>query len=137
MITRYQADIENSIMFGKKYDSSKVIDTFYIALSSTAITESGTGLTEPNDRNYKRLAIDNNLGSFTTSSSGVTKNANTWEFGISTSVWGRPITHWAIMDSVTGGRILYYDALPTPMVVDVNQVVLFNPQAITITRSGL
>lgn len=134
MITKYQADRENNILFGRR--DIEVHENFYIALSTTAITEDGTGLTEPTDENYSRLLISNIPSSFITSSNGIIKNATTWQFNISTKVWENPITHWAITDSLKGGRILYYDALPTPMSVDVNQVVLFNPQAIQIKRSG-
>lgn len=135
MITKYQADRENSILFGRR--NTEVHKNFYIALSSSTINENGTGLTEPTDRNYSRILIPNDEFNFTVSSNGIIKNITTWEFNISTKAWENPITHWAIMDSLKGGRILYYDELPSPMRVDVNQVVLFNPQTIQIKRSGI
>lgn len=135
MITKYQANIENDIMIGKR--SVDAVDVFYIALSHTAINENGTGLTEPNDKNYKRLRVENNSSEFTKSTDGITKNLNQWEFEISTKVWESAITHWAITDKAIGGNVLYYDSLSANMNVDVNQVVMFNPLAIQIKRSGL
>lgn len=135
MITDYQADRENNMLFGRRQVEAH--KNYYLALSSTAINKNGTGLTEPTDKNYSRVLIPNDDCNFITSSGGVTKNAALIEFNISTKAWENPITHWAIMDSLKGGRILYYDELPSPMRVDVNQVVLFNPQTIQIKRSGI
>lgn len=135
MITNYMADIENSIMLGQRHGVERVVDTFYIALSTTPINANGTGLTEPTDANYSRVAVPNDEYNFVQSINGVTKNAREWRYVISTTKW-QPVTHWAIMDSLKGGRVLYYDALPTPMNVDVHQEVFFNPQSVVITRSG-
>lgn len=135
MITKYQADRENNILFGRR--NINVHENFYIALSSTTINENGAGLTEPTDKNYSRILVPNDEFNFITSSNGMIKNATAWEFNISTKVWENPITHWAFMDSLKGGRVLYYGELPQSMSVDVNQIVLFKPQTIQIKRSGV
>lgn len=136
MITSYQANIENDIFFGKQ-GLINVPDVYYLALSSGQITESGGGLTEPSDPNYQRIVIENNKSNFSVSSNGAVENTKQLEFEISTRVWSSPITCWALMSAKVGGRVLYYDTLPTAMRVDVNQTVIFKPQTISIKRSGV
>lgn len=136
MITTYMANIENNIMFGKRYSADRIMGTFYIALSTTPISSNGAGMTEPNDPNYSRIMILNNDINFTVSSGGVIKNSTEWRFPMSTKAWS-PVTHWAIMDSLSGGNMLYYDAVTAPINVDVHQELYFNPNSIVITRSGV
>lgn len=121
-ITTYQANRLNNYLFGAT--SFTPNGTYYIGLSTTAINASGTGVTEPTGGGYKRVAVTNNKTSFTDSTGGIVQNKVQFEFPESTTAWGT-ITHVFIADSLTGGNILYYDALTTPRTVQTATILLF------------
>lgn len=59
--------------------------TYYAGLSTTAPTDNnGTGITEPTDANYARVAVTNNTTNFTTGTRQVA-NGTTWTWPASTS----------------------------------------------------
>ena len=97
---------------------------YYIGLSTTAINAAGTGVTEPTGGGYQRVAVTNNKTNFTDSTGGIVQNKVQFEFPESTTAWGT-ITHVFIADSLTGGNILYYDALTTPRTVQTATILLF------------
>ena len=121
-ITTYQANRLNNYLFGAT--SFTPNDTYYIGLSTTAINAAGTGVTEPTGGGYKRVAVTNNKTNFTDSTGGIVQNKVQFEFPESTTDWGI-ITHVFIADSLTGGNILYYDALTTPRTVQTATILLF------------
>ena len=121
-ITTYQANRLNNYLFGAT--SFTPNGTYYIGLSTTAINAAGTGVTEPTGGGYKRVAVTNNKTNFTDSTGGIVQNKVQFEFPESTTVWGT-ITHVFIADSLTGGNILYYDALTTPRTVQTDTILLF------------
>ena len=117
-ITTYQANRLNNYLFGAT--SFTPNGTYYIGLSTTAINAAGTGVTEPTGGGYKRVAETN----FTDSTGGIVQNKVQFEFPESTTAWGT-ITHVFISDGLTGGNILYYDALTTPRTVQTATILLF------------
>lgn len=121
-ITTYQANRLNNYLFGAT--SFTPNGTYYIGLSTTAINAAGTGVTEPTGGGYKRVAVTNNKTNFTGSTGGIVQNKVQFEFPESTTAWGT-ITHVFIADSLTGGNILYYDALTTPRTVQTATILLF------------
>ena len=121
-ITTYQANRLNNYLFGAT--SFAPNGTYYIGLSTTAINAAGTGVTEPTGGGYKRVAVTNNKTNFTDSTGGIVQNKVQFEFPESTTAWGT-ITHVFIADSLTGGNILYYDALTTPRTVQTATILLF------------
>ena len=121
-ITTYQANRLNNYLFGASTFSPN--GTYYIGLSTTAINAAGTGVTEPTGGGYKRVAVTNNKTNFTDSTGGIVQNKVQFEFPESTTAWGT-ITHVFIADSLTGGNILYYDALTTPRTVQTATILLF------------
>lgn len=121
-ITTYQANRLNNYLFGAT--SFTPNGTYYIGLSTTAINAAGTGVTEPTGGGYKRVAVTNNKTNFTDSTGGIVQNKAQFEFPESTTAWGT-ITHVFIADSLTGGNILYYDALTTPRTVQTATILLF------------
>lgn len=134
MITTYQANKENEILFGKR--NHDVVDVFYIGLSHTNVNQNGAGITEPSDLNYHRIKIENNTSNFSPSSGGIVTNITEWSFPITSDSWLN-ITDWFISDSLLGGNILYYDTLKIPMSVDVHQILKFKPTSIQIKRVGV
>lgn len=121
-ITTYQANRLNNYLFGAT--SFTPNGTYYIGLSTTAINADGTGVTEPTGGGYQRVAVTNNKTNFTDSTGGTVQNKVQFEFPESTTAWGT-ITHVFIVDSLTGGNILYYDALTTPRTVQTATILLF------------
>lgn len=121
-ITTYQANRLNNYLFGAT--SFTPNGTYYIGLSTTAINAAGTGVTEPTGGGYKRVAVINNKTNFTDSTGGIVQNKVQFEFPESTTAWGT-ITHVFISDGLTGGNILYYDALTTPRTVQTATILLF------------
>lgn len=121
-ITTYQANRLNNYLFGAT--SFTPNGTYYIGLSTTAINAAGTGVTEPTGGGYKRVAVRNNKTNFTDSTGGIVQNKVQFEFPESTTAWGT-ITHVFISDGLTGGNILYYDALTTPRTVQTATILLF------------
>lgn len=134
MITTYQANRENELLFGKRHND--VIDTYYIGLSHTTINSNGEGITEPSDPNYYRIEIENNPDNFSVSSDGIVTNLTEWIFPITSDSWSN-ITDWFISDSLTGGNVLYCDTLTVPMSVDIHQILKFKPNSIQIKRVGV
>ena len=133
-ITTYQANKINDFIFGGTQFTPN--STYYLGLSTTAISSSGTGATEPSGGGYARVAITNNKTNFTVSSGGIIKNQTQFEFPESTTAWGT-ITYVFIADSPTtgGGNILYYDALTNPRTVQTASILLFAINSMTLQLS--
>ena len=70
----------NSIMDTMYKDNS---GSFYIGLSSTLPTASGTNITEPSGNAYQRVRI----GTLSAAANGVVKNSNDIQFPKSTGTW--------------------------------------------------
>jgi len=70
---------------------------YYVALSSTPINPDGTGITEPTDEAYERIAITNNKTNFTNAAGKTLTFANGFSFPTSEDDWGL-MTHFAIFD---------------------------------------
>lgn len=134
MITIYQANKENELLFGKM--NVDVTDVFYIGLSHTNIHPDGSGITEPSDPNYHRIRIENTASNFSASSNGIVTNLTEWAFPITSNAW-EDINDWFISDSLTGGNALYYDTLAVPMSVDIHQILKFKPNSLQIKRVGV
>jgi hypothetical protein len=114
-----------------------VPSTLYIGLSTTTVSISGTGYTEPTGGAYARVAVVNNKSNFTVSSNGSLTNNTTITFPESTAAWGT-ITYVIIADSVTvgGGNVLYFEALSTAKTIQTATTVLFAVGAMTIYMSN-
>jgi hypothetical protein len=112
-----------------------VPSTLYLGLSTTTVSISGTGYTEPVAGAYARVAIVNNKSNFTVAASGSLTNNTSITFTESTASWGT-ITYVFIADALTSGNVLYFEALPTAKTVQTATTVLFSVGAITISMSN-
>lgn len=100
----------------------------YVALSTTAPADDGTGVTEPAGGGYARQAA-----TFGTASAGSISNSATVTFPESTAAWGT-ITHFALYDAATLGNMLAHGALTTSRTVDAAGITLsFAAGALTVT----
>lgn len=130
MKTHYQANLELDYNFGRTSYSAPT--TYYLALSTTPISQDGTGLTEPSSTTgYKRVAIANDKASFSQASGSELYNIKDISFPETTASWGT-ITHIAFIDAATDGNIRYYEALPTPRQVQPQTSLMFAQQTLKI-----
>lgn len=100
--------------------------TKYLALFTSAPSASGGGI-EVSGGSYARVSVSASLTAFSgtqgagttavsTGTSGVTSNNANIAFAAPTADWGT-VTHWALFDASTGGNLLMFGALATPVTV--------------------
>lgn len=124
----------NSIMGNvfKSKTSPSLPTTYYIGLSSTAPTISGTNVTEPSSSaGYARVKLD----SLSAPSNGVITNGSSITFNESTSSWGT-MTYFVIYDAATGGNLLMYDNLTTSKTVDASTIIMIKEGNLQLTLSN-
>ena len=120
---------ENLIMdniFKGNQIAASLPSEYYIGLSTTTPTESGGNVTEPIDNGYTRVKVD----SFSSSSNGKVSNTNIIEFPQSTGDWGT-ITHCVMFDASSNGNVVWFKALSSPQVVNMDNVLAFKPNALS------
>lgn len=112
--------------------------TVYLALSTTAIADDGSGITEPVGGAYDRVAIPNDATNFpaTPAAQPSTKtNGLLISLPVTTAAWG-DIVAVALMDAATGGVMIangeIVDGAGTPTVLTVGSDVLVRFQPGTL-----
>ena len=108
--------------------------TFYLGLSTTTISSSGSNATEPSGASYARVSVTNNKTNFTYSASGCVVNATEIAFAESSGSWGT-IVDVGLWDALSSGSIWYYTSLPTSKVVQTTTVVSFSASALSISMT--
>lgn len=93
--------------------------TLYFAAMTVSPTPSGGG-TEVTGGSYARVAVTNNSTNFPAASSGQKTNGTLIDFGTATASWGT-IVAIGIYDASTGGNLIGYGALSTPISVSSGQ----------------
>lgn len=107
--------------------------TLYVGLSSTAINDDGTGVTEPTTGGYARVAVPNDTTNWTDLAGGGKQNGTVIEFPQATADYGNPITHFFIADTATTGGIIAYNALGTAKTITTGDTASFGIGSLTIT----
>lgn len=105
MNTDYFRNLVAGNVFGTKKDPA-IPAKYYLGLSTTAPTTTGTNVTEPTGNGYARVE----LKSLSAPSSGTVSNTAAIDFPESTGSWGT-VTHYLIYDALTAGNLLIYGAL--------------------------
>ncbi|WP_423785989.1 phage tail fiber protein [Intestinimonas butyriciproducens] len=103
--------------------SPAIPTAYYIGLSQTPPTDSGSNVTEPpTSHGYARLA----LNSLSAPSNGTVTNTSDISFPESTGDWG-VISHFVIYDSQAAGsgNLLMYGELSAPRTVEEATMLLF------------
>jgi hypothetical protein len=111
---------------------------FYLGLSTSTISASGSNATEPSGViGYARVIIPNNKTYFSYSSSGSLHNDTDLTFPISGSAWGT-ITNVFLADTAGSGtgNIWFYQALSSPRVVQDLTTVSFSASAINFSMTN-
>ncbi len=96
--------------------------TAYLALFTASPTDSGSLTNEVTGGSYARQAITSSMSAFSASVSSSTADVT---FPAPTANWGT-ITYVGVIDALTVGNMLYYEALPAPRnVLSGSRRVLF------------
>lgn len=102
--------------------------TVYVGLFTADPTDAGSGA-EVSGGSYARQSA-----AFGAPSNGASLNSAALEFPQATAPFGT-ITHFGILDSLTGGNLLYHGALTASKVIDTGDVFKFATGSITVTLS--
>jgi hypothetical protein len=108
--------------------------SYFLGLSTTTISASGSNSSEPVGAGYARVEIANDKSHFTYASSGCLVNSTTLAFGPSSGSWGT-ITDVALYSALTSGSIWFFTSLTTPKIVQTDTTVSFSASAITFTQT--
>mgnify|MGYP001570248238 CR=1 FL=1 len=103
--------IENKILdhlFGCGVRNYTPPVNIFIALSTAAINEDGTGLAEPVGNGYARVSTSG--ASWSVAALGAVSNSAEIVSPEATGAWGM-ITHFALMDAATAGNVIAYGTL--------------------------
>lgn len=118
----------------------------YLALSTAPISADGQGIVEPVGNGYERKKIGDSGSGGTTrnfpASATYDPDTDTFSytndveihFNEATGSWGT-ITHFAIFTSATGGSMLAYGQLATPIQPVADSVPVIREGSLTITDS--
>jgi hypothetical protein len=109
--------------------------TWYVGLSTVSVTATGS-YTEPVSGSYARVAVTNNKTNFSTSTGSTLTNLTAITFPESSGSWGT-ITDIMYLDASASGNLWYYQALPTPKIVQSETTVSFSASTINITIANI
>jgi len=114
-----------------------VPNIYFLALSTTPLTNDGVGATEPSDPSYQRLVLANNKTTFSVASSRNLSIAREFIYPPSTVAWGR-CTHYLIYDNNVGGNVWLYGELQNSIFVeiDTSPILLANVNQINLDICG-
>lgn len=110
--------------------------TIYVALSSTAPTETGTNVTEPSTGAYARKSTSaGDWNAATSADPSVVTNANPITFVTATGDWlsGDDLTHFALYDAATSGNYLGGGALSAAKPVLDGDTASFPASALSVS----
>lgn len=128
MTTTYFLNCIMGNVFGT--DTSPAIPTnYYLGLSKTAPTLSGSNVTEPSDSAYHRVSIKPALSEPT---NGIITNTTEVSLPESTVDWGT-CTHFVIYDAQSGGNLLMYNTLDKSRTIQSETQMSFKVGGITLT----
>lgn len=133
--SNYTAQALLNSLFGKTsvLGALATAPTIYVALSTTAPAENGTGVTEPVGSGYARVAtaaVDWNAA--TAADPSVVTNANAVTFAAATGAWGT-VTHFALYDAITAGNVLGSAALTASKSPTTGDTASFAPSSLSVS----
>jgi len=108
--------------------------SYFLALSTTAISVAGSNVTEPSGNGYLRSEVPNTKSYLTYSSSGCVVNSGSIVFPTSSGAWGT-IVDVAIMSASSSGSTMFYTTLTTPIVVQTGTSLFFSASDLNIKQS--
>lgn len=126
-----EAALLDHILGGPDYERPSSV---YVALSTTAPDDDGSGFTEPAGGGYARVAVTNNATNWPAAEGDPTtkSNGDVIAFPQATDAWGT-VTHFGIFDDTTGGNLLMSGPLDNPREVLFGDLVSFLAGEIKVT----
>lgn len=109
--------------------------TYYIGLSTTTPTNTGTNVTEPAGGAYARVAVVNNTTNWPAASARSKSNGTQVTFPQATASWGT-VTDFVIYDAATAGNFIGWGPLNTAETVNTNMTPDFPVGALTVNAPG-
>ena len=128
-IVTTNANLILGYLFGD--DTYTLPSNYYIGLSTTTPTATGTNITEPSGGAYARVTVPNNTTNWNTASARAVTNKLAIDFIESSASWGT-ITYFVIFDAVSGGNAQYFDSVSS-RVVYTTTTVSFPVGSVTIS----
>ena len=111
--------------------------TFYLGLSSTQPSTSGTGISEPTGNNYARVLVD----CFSEPELGVVKNTNELSFPKSTGIWfdsSNRARYWVLFDGDSSdAHFLSSGLLDEAKIVEGNTKIVIAANTLSISISDV
>ena len=109
--------------------------TVYVGLWTSALDDTSDGSTagEVSGGSYARVSVTNDATNWPAASGGAKSNGTAITFPQATALWGT-VTHFAILDAVTAGNILYHGALTTSKTVESGDTAEFAVGDLDITE---
>ena len=137
MITHYFANKILSLLCGKT-NSLNLGSSIYVGLSTTEPNADGTNVTEPVGNGYARVLLgyynQNMTQKMGEISAGEVSNDEIIYFPEATGSWGT-ITHFCIFDSASGGNLLAFGALSTPIQPVANTIPIIRVGELNLSLS--
>lgn len=137
MITHYFANKILPLLIGKASTLNSAT-SIYVGLSTTEPDADGTNVTEPSGNGYARVLLGHSSQSMTQKmgeiSAGEVSNDEIIYFPEATGSWGT-ITHFCIFDAASGGNLLAYGGLSTPIQPVANTIPIIRIGELTISIS--
>lgn len=110
--------------------------TYYVGLSTTVPTNTGTNVTEPAGNGYARVAVTNNTTNWPAAASRAKSNGTQITFPTATGTGWGTVTHFVIYDAGTGGNFRAWGSLNTSQAIGGNSMASFAAGALVINAPG-
>lgn len=113
--------------------SPAIPTNYYLGLSKSQPTASGTGVTEPSSSyGYGRIEL-NNLSQPT---NGIVSNTEEIMFNEATGNWGT-VSHFVVYDSATGGNLLMYGALSPARTAETGTTIAIRAGSLKLSIANI
>ena len=129
MITTTAANAVLNLLLGGT--NINVPTSYYVGLSTTALTSNGTGATEPVGNGYARVSMANNKSNFSSATVATLTNLSQIAFPEATPAGWGTISYVFLADASTGGVVWYYEALTTTRLIQANATFIFVAGSLT------
>jgi hypothetical protein len=131
-LTNFARNKVNDHMFGAV--SFTPPTNFYLALSTSTISVTGSNVGEPVGAGYARVLIPNDKSHFSYSSAGSLTVSGSTTFAISSGSWGT-ILDIGMFDGLSSGSLWMYTTLTSPYIVQNNTIISFDANTINISQT--
>lgn len=134
MLTTYFKNlIADNVWHTQGDNASDIPAQYYLALSTTAPQEDGTGVTEPTATPYERKAMP----AMEVAQDGTTTNAVNLVWPRFETTQSDPVAFWALYDAKTDGNLLMGGPLDAAKHLDIGTSLLFEAGSLVFNVLGV